>query len=380
MLGSSMTRLAGRKVLILATGATVGGQERIACGLYRGFSGRGWAVRAIFPKKAKEEAFLAWCNGQGVPAETNEAVLDLMAPHSLGDMGRLRRLVSDWQPNVVNIHYGGGFISLKDIVALRAVGGGCRCVVSVHHPSPWTDSRKRLLTRAAAGLAHDVITFSGATREILLQAGVPWRKIHVVPCGLRPPTHLPSRDDARARLGFAADSFIIGCLSRIEEYKGIGDLIAAVARVSDPSGRLRLAVAGDGPDRARLEASAEAQLGSNAKFLGRVPNIDDFLACCDVFALPSYLEGFGLVYVEAAFHGVPSVGTLVGGVPDAVLANKTGLLVPAGDIAALAAALQRLRDDEPLRVELGNRARIRANSELTEDLMAQAFERVFDRS
>jgi glycosyltransferase involved in cell wall biosynthesis len=370
-----------RKLMILTTSAYVGGQERVACGLSRALLGLGWDVRLIFPEPPKREAFLKWCSEQGVNAEVTPALLDAAAPHHARDMLALQQLVRSWRPDIVNIHYGDNFVSIKDMLALRAAGRSPRYVVSVHHPTPWseTGNRKKLLTRAATRLADAVTTFSNATRDVLLEAGVRSSRLHVISCGLQVPKRLPVRAEARQRLGFAQDAFIIGCLGRLEPHKGVGDLVSAVAAMSDPSGSRLLAVAGDGPERVKWEAEAKTKLGDRARFLGRVPDIDDFLACCDVFALPSYLEGFGLVYVEAAFHGVPSVGTRVGGVPDAVHDERTGLLVPVGDVAALARALERLQADPELRRRLGDAARVRANTELTEGVMGERFERVFNQ-
>jgi len=369
----------GRKLLILTTKAQIGGMERIACGLAREFTTRGWQVRAAFPKRTSNEAFLKWCREQGVAAEAAPELCDAADPHSLSDMLRLRELIRDWQPDVVNLHYGDNTISLKDVVAVRA-STRARCVVSVHHPSPWdsTNQRKKWLTRAAAMAAHDVIVFSRATKEVLREAGVSSSKLHVIHCGVRPPLRLPERAESRERLGVPAGAFVIGCMGRHEAYKGIDHLISAVARMPDPDGQILLLVAGDGPERRRLEENAKQLLGAKVRFLGRVPDVDEFLACCDLFSLPSQLEGFGLVYVEAAFHGLPSVATLVGGVPDAVIDGATGLLVPVKDVEALANALQRLRSDTGLRHALGEAARARANSELTEALMTEKFERVFD--
>lgn len=366
------------KLMILTTASSVGGMERIACGLSREFTQRGWSVRTLFPESNRQAALLEWCKQQGVHAEAHPAVLDAAANHRAKDMVQLARLVSAWKPDVVNVHYGDNFISLKDIAALRA-SGRHRLVVSVHHPTPWTETsaRKRYMTRAGALLAHDVTTFSRATREILLQAGISTNKLHLISCGLRPPANLPERQQARTKLGLPSKSLIIGCLSRHEAHKGIGDLLDAASRLDDRQGNLLVAVAGDGPERNRLEKLAAEKLGSRARFLGRVADIDDFLACCDIFCLPSRLEGFGLVYVEAAFHGVPSVATLVGGIPDAVINDKTGLLVSLDDLPSLTQALQRLYDDESLRKQLGDAARQRANSELTEALMAERFSRVF---
>jgi len=374
----SPTRAKHRRLLLLTTKAQIGGMERIACGLARQFTQRGWLVRAVFPVRPNNAPFLAWCRDQGVEAEASPALQDAGEPHELPHMLRLRELVRAWRPDVINVHYGDNTISLKDIAAVRA-STRRKCVVSVHHPSPWdsTNQRKKLLTRLSGHIAHDVTTFSGATRQVLLEAGISADKLHVIHCGVNPPTRLPARDDARQRMGVPTDAFVIGCVGRQELYKGVDHLIEAVARMTDPERRILLLVAGDGPARAGFEAQARERLGPRARFFGRVPDIDDFLACCDVFSLPSALEGFGLVYVEAAFHGIPSVASLTGGVPDAVIDGKTGLLTPVGDVAAIARALQRLHDDESLRQRLGEAARQRANLELTESKMADGFERVF---
>ncbi|MCL6498623.1 MAG: glycosyltransferase, partial [Firmicutes bacterium] len=82
----------------------------------------------------------------------------------------------------------------------------------------------------------------------------------------------------------------------------------------------------------------------SAFLVGRVADTADVYAAADVFALSSYLEGFGLVYIEAALHGVPSIGAAVGAVPETIRDGETGLLVPPGDRAALAGAIGRLRD------------------------------------
>jgi glycosyltransferase involved in cell wall biosynthesis len=206
---------------------------------------------------------------------------------------------------------------------------------------------------------------------------VPASKVHLIPCGVPVPQTPRSREEARARLGLPPTAFIVGCVTRLVAYKGLDELIEAAARVPDPRGELVVAIAGDGPERARLEILAAERLGKRGVILGHVPDVDDFYASCDVFAMPSHMEGFGLVYVEAALHGVPSIGADVGGVPDVIEDGKTGLLVPVGDIDAICRALQRLRDDPAFRHCLGQAARQRGHAEFTETRMADRFEAVF---
>lgn len=370
---------AERNLLLLTTAANIGGMERMVCGLAREFDQRGWAVRTIFPQEAGSPALLKWCADQGVPAEAHPAVLGADAPHTRQDMARLRALVRQAHPDLVNVHYGDNFISLKDILAIR-MAGPHRCVATVYHPTPWGrgNAKKKLMTRFAATLCHSVTTISQASQKILIEAGIPQRKIELIPCGLREPEQRPSREAARAAFGYAPNDFVVGTLARLVPHKGIGDLIRAVGQLPERS-RVVAAVAGDGPQKLELESLAGKVSDARVRFLGRVPDVDQFYAACDLFALPSYLEGFGLVYVEAAFHGVPSIGTDVGGVPDAIESERTGLLIQPGDVQALAAAIQRLYREPELRARLGDEARARACSVFTEAAMGRRYEQLFAR-
>lgn len=373
------TRNGQPNVSFLTTADSIGGMERIVCGLSREFHARNWNVQTVFPHTTKRDALLQWCTEQGVAATTHPSVLDAAAPHHVSDMIELRKFIRDSKPSVVNIHYGDNFMSLKDIAAIRAAGKH-RLVVTVHHPTSWKDTnpRKRIMTALAASLADEVITVSKATYDVLRQAMIPEHKLHIIPCGIQVPKQTFAQQEARKRFNLPEDAFIIGSLARLVPHKGIDDLIRAVVRIPRVDQQILLVVAGDGPERARLEQLAR-ELNCNVNFLGRVPEIDPFLASCDVFALPSHLEGFGLVYVEAAFHGVPSVGTNVGGVPDAVIDKKTGLLTNVRDVEAMTRALYQLFSDVDLRKQLGHAARQRAYTELTEAVMADRFERVFTK-
>ena len=369
-----------RKVVFLSAGAGIGGMERIICGLARGFSARSWDVQPVFPEAAKRLPLLEWCRDQGVIAEVHPAVLERHIYRSHRELLRLRDFVRQTQADVVNIHYGDNFISLKDVLAIR-LAGGRKCVVSVHHPTPWdkSNAKTRKLTRLAGYLSDSVIAVSRATHQVLLEAGLPRKKTYLVPYGLPVPAATPSRSEARARLRIPPGRFVVGVLAQLVQHKGLPDLIESVARVPDLRSEMVLVIAGDGPERAHLECMAADRLKSRIVFTGRIPDVNDFYAGCDLFVLPSYLEGFGLVYMEAAFHRVPSIGTNAGGVPDAVVDGETGVLIDPGDVSALAAAIQKLRNDAGLRRRLGEAARTRAIAQFTEKTMVEGYLKVFER-
>ena len=92
------------------------------------------------------------------------------------------------------------------------------------------------------------------------------------------------------------------------------------------------------------------------------PQLQSAYASCDIFALPSREEGFGIVYVEAMRHGKPCVGADSGGVPEVIDNGVCGLLVPYGNVPALAAAFERLYDDAELRLRFGEAGRRKAEA------------------
>jgi glycosyltransferase involved in cell wall biosynthesis len=114
-------------------------------------------------------------------------------------------------------------------------------------------------------------------------------------------------------------------------------------------------VAGDGPERAALtQLAGELGLDDRVRFLGRREDAADLLAACDVFVLPSRLEGLGVAALEAMAARRPVVASAVGGLAEAIVDGETGLLVPPDDVDALATALVRLVDDAVLRDRLGS--------------------------
>ena len=357
----------------------MGGAERVAQNLARQLTAGGHGVRLIVPEDTGEEA-LGWFRSQGVEAEASSALRDYMQPRSRNDVLALRRLIQRSRADVVNLQYPVSWVSLKDTLAVR-LAGNARCIATVHSIAQGDsemDPQQVKNTRLAVRLCHSVTVVSEWSREHMLKMGLPPGKVRVVPNGVEPPAHPPTAREAREHLGIPAEAFVISTLARLVPGKGIADLIKAVSLMKDPNRSIRLVIGGDGEERPRLEALARECLGDRALFLGQVLGDTSMVyAACDVFALPSHMESFGLVYVEAAFHGVPSVGTLVGGIPEAVVDGKTGLLVPVGDAPAIAEAIQRLRDNPGLRRSMGAAARARACAEFTEAAMAERYCKIF---
>ena len=173
--------------------------------------------------------------------------------------------------------------------------------------------------------------------------GVPEERISVLPNPAPPVPQLPERARGeRPLLAFAG---------RLTAPKALGVALEAVAQVPE----VDLALAGDGDERAALEARAhELGLDGRVTFLGSLPR-DEVLALfrrADAALLSSAWENFPHTLVEALAVGTPAIATDVGGVPEIVTDGENGLLVPPGDPAALAGAIRRFLGDEPLRARL----------------------------
>jgi phosphatidylinositol alpha-1,6-mannosyltransferase len=192
---------------------------------------------------------------------------------------------------------------------------------------------------------------------------------------------LPAIDRAavRAKLGLPRTGPLVVSVSRLVPRKGMDTLIEAAGRLAVTHPDLTVAIAGSGRDRARLQHLARRR-GARVQLLGRVSDAElpALYACADVFAMCCRTrwrgleqEGFGIVFLEAAASGVPSIAGDSGGAADAVLDGKTGLVVARpDDPAAVAAALGRLLDDPALASSMGQAARQRVESEFNYDLLA----------
>jgi phosphatidylinositol alpha-1,6-mannosyltransferase len=197
------------------------------------------------------------------------------------------------------------------------------------------------------------------------------------------------RASTRARLGLPAGGPLVLSVSRLVPRKGMDTLIEAAARLSR-SGRhpqLTVAIAGAGRDRARLERAIHKS-DSPVRLLGRVPSPDlpGLYACADVFALCCRSrwggleqEGFGIVLLEAAAAGIPSVAGDTGGVAEAVVDNETGFVVQnPSDVVGVAEALERLLLDPALASRQGQAARQRAESEFAYDVLVTRLGEAID--
>ena len=165
----------------------------------------------------------------------------------------------------------------------------------------------------------------------------------------------PRRGNAELRLHLLGDGdVVLLSVGRLSKEKRLDVLLDAFARLRERVPGARLAIVGDGPARAELEAAAPA----GVTFLGelRGDGLAQVYASSDVFCFPSTTDTFGQVILEAFASGLPVVAAAAGGARELVVHERTGLVVPPGDPGAFAAALEELVSDRALLAALGARA------------------------
>jgi phosphatidyl-myo-inositol dimannoside synthase len=250
--------------------------------------------------------------------------------------------------------------------AMRARNRKFRSMVFTHGVEVWQPlgwPRGAALRRADLVIGPSVDTVN----HLISEQGIHPGKVQRLPWGLDP--------EFEARLAAGAPHspppafprtgriiLTVGRWDPTERYKGADTLIAALPRVLKEAPDTSLVLVGDGDDRPRLEQLArDLGVSEHAHFLyGLAP--EQLFACyanCDVFALPSRGEGFGLVFLEAMAHAKPVIGGAHGGIPDIVEDGATGLLVPHGDVARLAQALESLLNNPSRAREMGARGKDR---------------------
>lgn len=216
-----------------------------------------------------------------------------------------------------------------------------------------------------------VVAISQAIAGLLASAGVERRKIRWIPSGIDPARFDLEFDPADRRNGITR----VGCLGTIEERKGYRYLIEAAAKLKAERFKMHYSIAGDGPLRKALEIEVgRAGLHDEVSFVGFLDDPRNFIAGVDLVAMPSLFEGLGVAALEAMAASKPVVASRVGGLAESVVDGVTGLLVPPGNAAALAAAIAKLVRSSALAKSMGRQGRDRVRRYYSLENMARQNE------
>lgn len=177
-------------------------------------------------------------------------------------------------------------------------------------------------------------------------------------------------EEARSEFGLPLNSIVVGVPGTLRPMKGHPFFFRSVVRLIEERSELVLAVTGDGEKMYVRELQVLAEnlgIASRTQFLGKLNGLTRFYRACDIICIPSRAEPFGRVIIEAFAAGIPVVATAVGGIPEIIIHNVNGMLVPYGDEPALASAIERLLVDQDLCQQLAHNAREKAMSTYVEE-------------
>jgi glycosyltransferase involved in cell wall biosynthesis len=221
----------------------------------------------------------------------------------------------------------------------------------------------RMQMRVARQIPRLVTVSESSKRDIVAQMGVPAERLHIVPVGVDPEIFRPMPEIARVR------GRVMTTTSSDVPMKGLAPLLEAIAKVRTERDDVELVIIGKPKDRSTIPALIERLgLGKTVRFVSGVTTerIVELYAEAEVAAVPSLYEGFSLPAVEAMACGVPLVATTGGALPEVVGTDgETGLLVPPGDVDALASGLLRALADAELRARIGAAGRARVLERFT---------------
>jgi glycosyltransferase involved in cell wall biosynthesis len=297
------------------------------------------------------------------------------------------RLLGDLPDRTITVIDGLAFGAMPGVV--RAHAERLALVALVHHPlaaetglAPDEARDLDAAERCALAYARRVVVTSASTAGMIETMGVSRTRIVVVEPGTDPAP--PSRANASPRAAQAAAHRQVAllCVATLTPRKGHADLLAALARMTDLSWRLDCVGSATRDPRTAEAVRAEvAERGLSARVSlhGEVGprRLSALYRAADAFVLPSRMEGYGMAFAEALAFGLPVVGCRAGAVPDTVPPDAS-LLVPAGDLDALAAALRNLVSDPALRSRLAEGA-MRAGARLPDwPSRARAFAHALD--
>ena len=258
-------------------------------------------------------------------------------------------------------------------------------IASIRDRAPYLTPMQKRVQRYACRLADCVLVNAEAVKDWLIDEGYDRSTIVVIKNGvdLTRFADAPDPDGIRREFGLSPGTPLVAVVSRLTRFKGLEQILEAAAMLMSTHPGTRFLVVGETAphDTAYLDVlkrlAAERGVADAVIFTGIRSDIPALLAAVDVSVMPSLNEALSNVLLESMAAGAPTVATRVGGTPEALVNEETGLLVAPGDSRALATAIARLLDDRPLAAGLGQAARRLIADRFSVDRMVASTEQLY---
>jgi glycosyltransferase involved in cell wall biosynthesis len=320
-----------------------------------------------------------------VPGDVELISLNLSKPTQLKEGFRFARLLREKRIDILHSHM------FQSSLFASPVGFLCHVPVVIETPhirEMWRHGwiKGRFFVDRLVGLTvKHYIAVSAANADYLVRKkGLPSNKITVIYPGTdltRFEADQPTSHYLKKTLGFADLDPVLIVLGRLESQKGHRVLLDAMPTILRQFPKVRLICLSEGSLREELERHVrELGLANSVRFVGYQPDVRGWLASADISVLPSFYEGLPLAAIESMAAGLPVVASAVDGTPEVVLDGTTGLTVPPGNPAALAAAICRLLESTELRSRMGTAGRQRATTSFSEECLLQRTEALYLRA
>ena len=359
-------------ILHLIDTAGPGGAETIFLNLVTAFDAPDCRSIAVVPQKD-------WLWGA---LEDNGFSPILLPSHGSFDLGHLRgiaQLARKYDADLIQAH----LFSSSVYASLAAISTGVPVVCTFHGQNDVAAASYRtakfgILRRRAN---RYVFVSQSLRRWFLEHERMDPKRSRVIYNGIDCSIFKPRRDaDARRQLGATADDVLVGAVGNLRTPKDYPTFLRSAALLLQRSPRYRFVIVGsaDEPIRSQLEAlSRELNLGDRLMLAGFRDNIERVMNALDVYVLSSSSEGFSLTTVQAMASGVPVVATRCGGPEEIIVDEESGVLVPTGEPASLARAIDALANDAEKRMTLANAARARALRHFSIDSMIHGYSALY---
>jgi glycosyltransferase involved in cell wall biosynthesis len=374
-----------RRLLVVTESLGVGGTESHLLRLLPRLPAFGWKV-AIFCMSGRG-TFASRLEDAGVEVvgaqsgASRETLLRYSAYATVAS-SKLYLFARRWRPDIAHFYLPGPYVIGAPVaIATRTpIKVMSRRSLS-HYQKKWPTvaSFERRLHRTMDALIGN----SRAVADELIAEGAPATRVKLIYNGIETSETFPDRNEARRELGLGKDTLVGVIVANLIPYKGHRELVEGLAQAAEhlPSPWRILLAGRDHNVQKRLEALAtKLGIAQNLQFLGERSDIPCLYAAADFGLLTSHEEGFSNVVLEGMSASLPMIVTRVGGNPEAVLHERTGLVVPPKNPRAIGEAVLRLGQDEELRKRLGAAGRIRVEQEFSIDRCVAAHVELYQEA